>query len=150
MQSAGGFESRKARWERRAWSNVPARADHAHPRRRAELGNFLANAAGADNADFLVADNYGIVSLVIEPVPPLVPVTQVKPTREMEKARQNILSHRAPVRKTARGSHDHVRAPQIGIEKIARPRGSFVDPFQARDAGSNIFHRRPAQEYDFS
>jgi len=57
---------------------VPARADHAHPGRRTELCHLLTNAARADNADRLVPDYYGIVSLMIETVALLVPVAQVK------------------------------------------------------------------------
>ncbi len=45
---------------------------------------------------------------MIELVPPLIAVAQMKPAREVEKASQHILSHRAAIRKAARSRHDNI------------------------------------------
>ena len=64
----------------------------------------------------------------------LIPVAQVKATREVEKARQDKLGHGAPVGEPARGGHQNVGPPKIGLQEIARSRGKLMDPFQARRA----------------
>jgi hypothetical protein len=150
MQDVGRFQALKSFGQHCSRSNVPARADHAHPRRRTKLSDFLANAACTDNANSLVPNNYRIVTVMIEAVPPLVAVTQVKPASKVEEACQDKLGHGASVRQAARGGHNKIGAPQIGVEEIARTRWSFVDPFQSRRTRSDIFHRRPAREHDFS
>ena len=98
MQQVGRFQSREAGRKRRPRSHMPACADHAHARCRTELCHFLANAAGADNTDGLVPDDYGIVSLMIEKMAPLVPIAQVQTAGKVKKACQHIFGHGPSVR----------------------------------------------------
>src|SRR5512146_1461461 len=77
-QKMSRLQTREAGRKRCLRSHAPAGADHAHARCRAKLRYLLADAARADNASGLVPDNYRIVSLMIEPVPPLVSITQMK------------------------------------------------------------------------
>src|SRR5262245_33484188 len=134
MQEVGGLQSCEARRKWRPRSHVPARADHAHTRCRTKVCCLLANASCADNAGRLVPDYYGIVSPVIETVAPLIPKAQVKATSEMKKACQHILGQGSPIREPARGRHDNVGAPKIGVQKIARASRKLMDPFQPRRA----------------
>src|SRR5512147_633938 len=120
MQKVRGFQSCEAGRKRCPRGHVPARADHAHACRCTEPCRLLTNATRADNAGGLIPQDYGIVSFMIETVTPLVPVAQVEAASEVEKARQHILGHGSPVREPARGGHQNIRAPKIGIQKIAR------------------------------
>ena len=86
---------------------------------------------------------------MIETVALSVTVTQVKPAREVEKAGQYIFSHRPTVGKTARGGHDNIRTPQVGVEEIAGSGWQLMNPFQSRRASADVFDRRPADEHDF-
>src|SRR5574342_882492 len=98
MQTVRGFQSCEAGRKLCPRSHVPARADHAHTRRCAELCHLLTNATRADNAGRLIPEDYGIVSFMIETVAPLVPIAQVKAASEVKKACQHILGHGSPVR----------------------------------------------------
>ena len=136
VQTIGGFKSREAGRKRRARRRAPARADHTHAGRGAEVCHLLADAAGADNTYGLIPNYYGMVSLVIESAALFFCVAQVKPASEVEKARQHILGHGTPIGQPARGGHQNIRAPKIGIEKIAGAGGKLVHPFQAGRARS--------------
>ena len=107
MQCASGFQSCKTWWKRSRRCNFPPRADHAHPGRGTKFSHFLADTAGANNANCLVSNDYWIVAVMIELVPPLIAVAQMKPAREVQEASQYILSHRAAIRKPARSRHDN-------------------------------------------
>src|SRR5918996_6180158 len=136
MQKIGGFDSDEAGRKRCRGRDLSARADHAQACRRAELCHLLANAAGPDNADRFIADYYGIVSLMIETAALFFSVAQVKTASEVEKAPQYVLGHGSPVREAARGGNQNIRAPKIGIDKVACSRGKLMHPFQALRACS--------------
>jgi hypothetical protein len=74
----------------------------------AEFGYLLTYTAGADNADRLIPDDYGIVNLMIETAELFFSIAQVKATSEVEKARQHILGHGPPVREPARSGHQNI------------------------------------------
>ena len=130
MQKVGSFQSREAWRKRRPRSNMPTCADHAHARCRTELRHFLANATGADNTDGLVPDDYGIVSLMIEKMAPLVSIAQVQTAGKVKKACQHIsamgrlfVSPREVVTKTS--------APQRSVSrKLLAPAGSSWTHFR--------------------